>query len=527
MESLSFITTALTTAGYLIGFAAALYFIASSVLLSIRSERTVRRLAAEVGRSDIAPADIKFVLVLPMLREETIVARTMGQFLEAIEEGVPIDVVVATTSREMRERDRAIELIVESLRARQGVAGVEPLLVRTVLDEEKAAAFSSLLATPSCDPVAAEEFLRANLRAATGDVVRALLPELNRAAGREAFFHMEAPPEAKGKVGQMNAAVDYWRARAGGGTMGNVYVGVYDADSKPDQRVFDAIRHILGERERSGLAGPGIFQQVSCYCQNLHELKGTLGAVSLADALAQTRWALGFEYPLYETYAQAVHAGETRRLIYCVGHGCFVSLAVLDEIGGFPTCSPTDDLALGYLASVAGIEARPVPVLDYCDVAPNPFASIRQSRFWYLGSARFHRDIAFFEERFGFDMGRWQRFWLWFDGRARCFFWAWRSMLWVGSMLFAVAVRSWPLAVLLLAAHLLYVQVGFLHTLRLLRRLPRAGSLLRIDRLSAGRVLLATLLSSVTFLVRGLGPMSASLGFKPPSPGGVAWKIER
>jgi hypothetical protein len=514
--------------GFAVGVATALYFIVSAFTLTFGSELTARRLAdaaEQAGGADGEGANVRFVLLLPMLREDAVVSRAMRQFLGVIKEGLPIDVVVATTEREVEQRAAVVREIESRLRQGERDSDGLDVLARMVLGHTEAKTFRTLLAR--ADDAEALTFLHGHLRADTGSAVEALLPELNREAGREAFYHVQAPADAQGKVGQMNAGVSFWRSRNGDDDARNVYVGVYDADSVPDQRVFDALRRAVSSRERARAELPGVFQQVSCYCQNIDELKGFVGAISYADALAQTRWALGFEYPLYERYSRAVQSGRDRRLVYCVGHGCFVSLNLLERIGGFPTCSPNDDLALGYLASVAGIEVQPIPVLDYCDVAPDPFASIRQSRFWYLGSARFDKDIDFFRRSYGFAPSIRQRLLLHLDGRARSFFWAWRSALWLGSVIFAIAVQAWWLAALLLFAHVVYVHGGFLHTLRLLKRLPGADERLRTARLSAGSFAAAMLMSSVTFVIRGLGPMSASLGFKPPQAGGTPFKIER
>lgn len=514
----------LALAGGMAALAVAVYFLVSAVQLTRASERTLRQLALAARAPAPQGPGPRFVLILPMLREESVAAHAMRQFLPAIRRGLPIDVVVATTAREREEREQALA----ALRAR--LAGgswreVEPVAA-VALDAEGVRALEARAAAGGFGDT--DELLRRHLRPDTATVVRALAQELNAQAGREAFFHVEAPAQAQGKVGQMNTAVAFWNALPGRrAEPENVYFGVYDADSSPDPRVFDAVLRTMEERDRAGAPRPGILQQVSCFCQNVHELRGGMGALRLADALAQTRWALGFEYPLYAGYSRAVRGGGLRRLVYCVGHGCYVSQAVLERAGGFPTCSPTDDLALGYLASVAGMEVCPIPVLDFCDVAPNPFSTIRQSRFWYRGSARYHRDMRVFRRQLGVSPGLAQWWLLVADGRMRAFFWAWRSALWVGAAVFALATGTWGLLALLVVGHLLYVQAGFLHVLGALRRIPGAADHLRLPRLSPGRVALGLAAASVMFVVRGIGPMTASLGFKPPRPAGVAWKIER
>jgi hypothetical protein len=395
-----------------------------------------------------------------MLREEAVVERALRQFLPVVRAGVPLDVVVVCTMREAGHGTR--------------------------------------------------------------DAARRVSVDLNGQAGRDAFFVVDAPPEQLGKVGQLNAGFAWWMAHRHHAAH-DVYVGVYDADSTPDPAVFAAIARIVADRRRAGRPAPDILQQVSCYCQNVHELSGFAGAVSAADALAQSRWAIGFEFPLYEGYGASVRRFGLRRLVYCVGHGCFVSLPALERIEGFPTCSPNDDLALGYLASLVGLEVVPLPVLDYCDVAPRPLATVRQSQFWYLGSARFHQDLAYFEERFGVRPERLQRLWLHVDGRLRNVFWAWRAMLWLTALVFAVATGSWALAATLLAAHVCYVQLGALHTLSALRRLPGAARRVRLDRFRPAAVLAMLAAASLTFVLRGVGPMLGSLDVTPRH----EWKQER
>lgn len=461
--------TALATLANVTAWAVAAYLILSGARLSLGCERTLRRLRAAPAPDRPPNADVQIVLLLPMLREQTIVERALRQFVPVMRAGVTLDVVVACTRREAEERERL------------------------GLDREGG---TCAVATRVC-------------------------AALNVEVGREAFFVVEAPAEARGRAGQMNAAFTWWTSRRPADTR-DVYVGVYDADSTPDPAVFPALLHIVGDRRRTGAASPAILQQVSCYCQNIDELSGIAGAVSVADALAQTRWALGFELPLYERYARSVRERTLRRLVYCVGHGCFVSQATLQRIGGFPTCSPNDDLALGYLASLAGLEVVPLPVLDYCDVAPHPLATIRQSRFWYLGSARFHRDLAYFGNRFALRPALVQRLWLHADGRLRNFFWAWRGALWLAALAFAVATRAWPLTFALVAAHLTYVQLGLVHTVFTLHRLPGAPRV-PAERLAWSRLSLAAAAASAAFMLRGVGPLTASLNIGTTA----EWKQER
>jgi hypothetical protein len=270
-----------------------------------------------------------------------------------------------------------------------------------------------------------------------------------------------------------------------------------------------------------------VLQQVSCYCKNLDSLRGLRGVLSIADAMAQTRWALGFEYPLYRAYQRRVERQRLRPLIYCVGHGCFVAHRFLQRIGGFPTISPNDDLSLGYLASTLGVAAAPLSTLDYCDVAPDPIASISQSRFWYAGSARFQRDIDHYQRAFQAPLRPLQRMVLYVDGHMRNLMWAWRGMLMIAALALALLSGNVVLVAGLIACHLWYVQGGFMQTYLQLRwLLPGAAESSGLTKIPLARMLAATGLTSVTFFMRSFGPLAASLALAPRAEA-HAQKIER
>ncbi|HEX3150054.1 MAG TPA: hypothetical protein VHR66_18400 [Gemmataceae bacterium] len=508
--------------GLCAGWLTAVYFLLSAAQLAHRCERSFRWLRGGESARTAPSRSPQLVLIWPMLREDALVSRALGQLLDEVRARASVEVVVISTAREEVQRDEARNRLETGLIVGSASDDLRPL-AQLALNRSAVEKFLSLAWGSPADRVAAAELLRASPRPLTVEVARTVAGELNSKCGRNAFFVVEAPATAAGKVGQMNAGLAWWKEHRFLADGRDTYVGVYDADSQPDARVFQVIDQVVGEREAAGGRAPAVLQQVSCYCQNLNTLPGLAGALSIADGLAQTRWALGFELPLYADYSAAVRAGRLRRLVYCVGHGCFVLLAWLDRIGGFPMQSPNDDLALGYLASLSAEEVYPLRALDYCDVAPDPLATIRQSRFWFLGSARFQTDLAIYRQAFGFRPGLLQMLVLLVDGRLRNFCWAWRPAFWLAAVLFAVFTQAWLLLGVLLAAHLLYVQVGLVHTLTVLRRLPGAAHRVGLPSLSWPRLFLVAVVASVTFFLRGIGPMLGSIGLMPRKP----IKIER
>lgn len=494
--------SALRRAAYATGLPAAAYFAWTTVRLTRGTTATVRALTS-ARDAGAAPA-CRFVVLLPMLREDRLVAAACEQFARAAEAGVALEVVVVTSEREREERDAALQRLAAVADGAQSDGWRGPAAL--ALAGGGAEAFGAALA--GGDRPTARALLAERARPTTAEVARDAIAALNARLGRPVFRLMDGDAAVATKVDKLNAAL----ATLDGDDGPPTYVAVFDADSAPDFGAFGAVASVVAEREAAGSPPPAIFQQVSCYCRDLPAIRGARAPFVIADALAQTRWALGFEYPLYRRYAERARGGGLRPLVYCIGHGCFVSLAFLREIGGFPTFSPTDDLALGYLASALGAEVAPVPALDYCEVAPRPLASVRQARFWFTGSARFARDLRLLRPRLPAPPGRLQWAYLHLDGHARNAAWAGRGAGWLVPTALALGARAWGLVVVLTALHAAYVQAGLIQTLRALRALPGAAERTGVDRLGRRDVTLAATAASATFLLRSAGPLSGAVG---------------
>ena len=486
------------------------YLLYSSVRLTLGSSRTVGEvdcnssLAARPGTAALpGTGPFRFVLILPMLREDRIAAETCRRFAAAAI-NARLDVVVVTSQREAADRDAA-HLALSSMSA-AGQPDRWQHEVWLAVSREAVPDLENALRAGNQPRV--RELLAAHRRPTTAEIAVPLIEELNKALGRPGLHHVSVSDRKGTKAEKINLGLAEWRQYHDANPAAT-YVGVYDADSAPDPATFAMLEKELVRRLGAAEQPPSILQQVSCYCRNMHTLTGVKGAFSLADAIAQTRWALGFEYPLYRRYSRRIGAGRIRPLAYCVGHGCFVSLDFLRRIGGFPDISPTDDLALGYLASALGAEISPVPTLDYCEVAPDPVRSMRQSRFWFSGSARFWRDLRYARQTFRPDVPPRQWVWLHLDGFGRNIAWAGRGPAWAAALVLAVTTRQWRIAALLLTAHVIYVQGGYLQTIRALRKLPGAADQTGLASMSRWRLGAGCVAASGTFMLRSLGPFPA------------------
>ncbi|MEM7729886.1 MAG: glycosyltransferase, partial [Pseudomonadota bacterium] len=475
------------------------------------SRRTIESIRSSNSGTHVGMPSV--TVVIPVLREAAVIEGTLDHFAALSRDHQDVRIWVITTARERDERDAAFERLVGGFarKDKPGLWDAASLEIAVAPDHRP-----KLLAVD--DSTRARALLPEVLRPLSEDVAKDAAARINSCLGYEKIRVLVAPRESERKVGQLNYAFTTLRAELAEGE--THYIAVYDADSAPEAGVFDAFARALAQ----SAGAPSIFQQVSCYCKNLGPIAEARAAFRTADAIAQTRWALGFEYGLYRRYHSAVQAHRLRDLAYCVGHGCFVSTDFLIRIDGFPTESETDDLALGYLASAMCEDVAPLPALDFCEAAPDPFATIRQSGFWYRGSARFANDLEIFRRKHQLQI-EWRQWW-WFRlrGTGRKVAWAWRGAMFVTALAASLALLSPWLLALTLFTHLLYVQVGYWETVGQLRSDPAIAHASGLDDLSIGRLLWGAAVSTPIFLIRSIGPLCASLGI---GPGRRAWKSDR
>ncbi|GAA4929080.1 glycosyltransferase [Actinoplanes utahensis] len=496
-----------------------LYRAAELAIGGARTVAAMRHAAARPRPPVPAGEQPSVILLLPMLREDRRVAAACRHMLPVVRAGRRVSVVVVTGDRERHEREGARRALLDmdsAARPADRLAGA----ARAVTAEALPALRTAVLAD---DRQTVKQLLTEHCRPTTGELAAPLVEALNREAGWAGFHHVGLTDEGSTKVAKLNRALQQWLETSGAGRPPD-YVGVYDADSLPDLSVFDQLDTVVAEHRQRGAAPPDVVQQVACYCANLRSLTGRGSLLSLADAMTQTSWALGFEYPLYRRYAAAVDRRRTRPLVYCVGHGCFVSHDFLQHIGGFPEVSPTDDLALGFIASVVGARVVPVPALDYCDIAPHPVQSMRQAAFWFSGAAGFRHVLRYARDRFGPATTRRQWVSLHLAGMVRTTAWAGQAVAWMAALALAVVSGQWVLAAVLLLAHVAYVQVAYIQTVWALYRLPGARAATGIGTVPRWRLVAGSVAASGTFLIRSLGPLASVLTGGRTLP---TWKQER
>jgi len=128
-------------------------------------------------------------------------------------------------------------------------------------------------------------------------------------------------------------------------------------------------------------------------------------------------------------------------------------------------------------------------------------------------------------DRFRPAVGRWQWLKLHGAGALRTSAWAGQGLAWIAAVVLAAVTGQWLLVGALLVAHVAHVQVAYLQTVWALHRLPGARAATGLDAVPPWRWAAGCVVSSVSFVLRTLGPFTAAFALgRRALP---TWKQER
>ncbi|MEU4231099.1 glycosyltransferase family 2 protein [Nonomuraea sp. NPDC026600] len=304
------------------------------------------------------------VVILPMLREQRIIAEALRYFAK-LAEACPaaVSLAVVTTAREHAERGRFPE-------------------VRS-----------------------------------TNELAADLVAEL-RAAG-VAARHYDYPDPGGTMAHQVNYAAhgEIHHLAAAGVPQEQVWVALYNADSRPHPDTIAALAARV-----SGDEQVRVVQQSAIFTANVPQLLAQGRLVAAGAGLLQTRWTLAREIPRLRRQARhARHGSRWPHLAHCVGHGLFIRADEFTARGGLPVQTMNEDLAFGYLACAAGTPIEALPLLELAETPASVPALVRQGRQWFWSYPEYPA-FAGLAARQGLGT-RWRRAGLTVQGLARGGLW--------------------------------------------------------------------------------------------------------
>lgn len=272
------------------------------------------------------------------------------------------------------------------------VVAVVPMYEETALAEDTVRFWRRALRAKTVDAVVLVTTAKetASGRASTHTLLREVL-----AAGEEdhedlVLLHcQEVCPY---RAAQLDMAVAWARDRFASADEANeLWIGVYNADSRPHLDTFDELRSAIG-------ADPGVrvFQQLVDYV--VPDREGA-GAVAAGNSVLQTWWTLSHYVARNERGRRGNSLWSRTSPFSTFGHGEFIRADFLQMIGGFPRYAYADGLLLGWVARLA---REPIGLLVNRDVAEVPRTGrdlVLQQTAWLRGLLNFGVTVEWCREQ--------------------------------------------------------------------------------------------------------------------------------
>ncbi|MGA2074543.1 MAG: hypothetical protein ABSH52_13665 [Terriglobia bacterium] len=206
-------------------------------------------------------------------------------------------------------------------------------------------------------------------------------------------LHVHTDGNDRCKADQLNAALRSLQSQRQGRLTPHTFIGVYDADSRPDVRVLRDVDRQIKQNDRIRA-----FQQGAVYFANWARLPSDLkGAYLRTRPFYNLRFWLYRELPglARSVVASRIGNGLARALIsspnHFLGHGEFVRVDLLEALGGFP--APSGDTSLGTIISMFGIPIGPLVTYDVAETPSSIISLYHQGITWYSGCSLYVQDL--------------------------------------------------------------------------------------------------------------------------------------
>lgn len=341
-----------------------------------------------------AEADLPWLVVLlPMLREQTIAPAAIEAFTSLDYPRHRAAVAVITTEREEAARRTA--------RAGLTALARQPVLLRDLRGLFPAARCPDIAAAVnSASPDKRHQTLHDlyDSEPTTRLVVAATAAELP--PGRLRLTHLHQGNAPGRKAGQLNTALDHldhvlgplgWTETDDGD---NTYLVVYDADAVPDAATLHSFaRTARAHRDQNGRPAALIQQQRLPLAARRPFPPGPTGLLLAGEWIYQLRRSLGIELArlrlrhwLTRTRLPGPLRILLRPMIYAVGCGMAVHLPALRTLNGFP--EPMEDIGTGHRLSLLGADIAPTGALVLDEPYTDPVGLTNLHALAFTASAR-------------------------------------------------------------------------------------------------------------------------------------------
>lgn len=302
------------------------------------------------------------LIVIPCLREQDIIIQTLNYFLGLTKHLDNVKLLIVTTQKEEFEKeinlylkDQLIKDVKNNMQLQKLINKYNKILstneIKEILKYSKLENIEEIInnkiQNSKTTSVLIEEFIIQNHL-------------------EEKVYHFHYPNNEGIMADQLNFVLDNFEFK----DEKNYYFSVYNADSIPNKDTIKEVLTTINENDN-----PKVIQQYSVPISNWNDLSNLMKGFSIYQSNFELRYGLINSYfPNKLLYT------------YIVGHGMYIRVDILKQIGGFETKYWCEDIYMSYVLRNKDISIYPIKTLEIMQSPQYLSILTKQNSVWFKTS---------------------------------------------------------------------------------------------------------------------------------------------
>lgn len=302
------------------------------------------------------------LIVIPCLREQDIIIQTLSYFLGLTRHLDNVKLLIVTTQKEEFEKeinlylkDQLIKDVKNNMQLQKLINKYNKILstneIKEILKYSKLENIEEIInnkiQNSKTTSVLIEEFIIQNHL-------------------EEKVYHFHYPNNEGIMADQLNYVLNNFEFK----DEKNYYFSVYNADSIPNKDTIKEVLTTINENDN-----PKVIQQYSVPISNWNELSNLMKGFSIYQSNFELRYGLINSYfPNKLLYT------------YVVGHGMYIRVDILKQIGGFETKYWCEDIYMSYVLRNKDISIYPIKTLEIMQSPQYLSILTKQNSVWFKTS---------------------------------------------------------------------------------------------------------------------------------------------
>ena len=302
------------------------------------------------------------LIVIPCLREQDIIIQTLNYFLGLTKHLDNVKLLIVTTQKEEFEKeinlylkDQLIKDVKNNMQLQKLINKYNKILstneIKEILKYSKLENIEEIInnkiQNSKTTSVLIEEFIIQNHL-------------------EEKVYHFHYPNNEGIMADQLNYVLNNFEFK----DEKNYYFSVYNADSIPNKDTIKEVLTTINENDN-----PKVIQQYSVPISNWNDLSNLMKGFSIYQSNFELRYGLINSYfPNKLLYT------------YVVGHGMYIRVDILKQIGGFETKYWCEDIYMSYVLRNKDISIYPIKTLEIMQSPQYLSILTKQNSVWFKTS---------------------------------------------------------------------------------------------------------------------------------------------